>query len=65
MFVSLLIFLLQFMIMFNFFIPIHDCVHVHDNAHLVHYHIPICDGDYVSAHVSVCDNVHPFTSFYS
>lgn len=65
MFMSLLIFLLQFMIMFHFFIPIHDCVHVHDNAPLVHYHIPICDGDYVSARVIVCDNVPPLTSFYS
>jgi hypothetical protein len=49
----------------HFFIPIHDCVHVHDNAPLVHYHIPICDGDYVSARVIVCDNVPPFTFFYS
>lgn len=49
----------------HFSIPIHDCVHFHDNAPLVHYHIPIFDGDYVSAHVIVCDNVPPFTSSYS
>jgi hypothetical protein len=61
---SLLMFLLQFMIMF-ISIPIHNCVHVHDNAPLVHYRIPICDGDYVSAHVIVCDNVPPFTFSYS